>query len=482
MSQLQFPPEFFKKEERCGFTVGEPMKRNWAAQMQVLEDVRELCERHDIRWFAYSGTALGAVRHKGFIPWDDDVDICFVGEDYINFLLYAQDELSDRYKILNPYAEPDWEIDSFARITAGKSMSFDSEYLDRFHNCPFLVGTDVFPFYYVPRDKEKKEYILDLLHRTVALENLNKYNLELQKAGKTAEVKEMNDIIAEGLVNMQKDSGFEFTADRSLANQLAMLFDQIGRLTLEEEADYVARYSDIAEDEKRNFSRKELFDKTVLIPFETIKVPLPHDSDRFLMQQYGSKYMTFIKSGATHEYPYFGKQFRVYKNLIEKADWQKRRKETGETDLTVPEKQALSESKNKKCKVLFYTGVREMLIYSEHVMDKIKYVVEYFKSNKDRYDLYWMPGEFIENCEKGLPFSRVIPDLVKEYNAFIDDFKREGFGICDQTADLNKAIDACDMYYGDESFLSELFSQTSKPIFIQDYRIKDMRLEGGEEE
>ena len=480
MSQLQFPPEFFKKEERCGFIVGEPMKRNWAAQMQVLEDVRELCERHDIRWFAYSGTALGAVRHKGFIPWDDDVDICFVGEDYINFLLYAQDELSDRYKILNPYAEPDWEIDSFARITAGKSMSFDPEYLDRFHNCPFLVGTDVFPFYYVPRDEEKKEYILDLLHRTVALEQLNEYNLKLQKEGKTAEVKEMNDIIAEGLVNMQRDSGFEFTADRSLANQLCMLFDQIGRLTVEDEADEIARYSSFAELGKGWFS-KNFFEKTVFFPFENMKVPMPIDVNTYLIYQYGTDYMTYKKSGASHEYPYFGKQFRVYKNTIEKADWQRRSKENGELNLSVPDKQPLSESKNKKCKVLFYTGVREMLIYSEYVMDKIKYVAEYFKENADRYELYWMPGEFIEDCEKGLPFSRVIPDLVKEYNAFVEDFKGEGFGTCDRTADLNKAIDACDMYYGDESFLSELFSQTGKPIFIQDYRIKDMRLEGGEE-
>lgn len=475
MAHLQFSPEFFKKEERCGFTVGEPMKRNWAAQIQVLEDVRELCERHNIRWFAYAGTALGAVRHKGFIPWDDDVDIALVGEDYIKFMYYFKDELDDRYELQNPYANPQWDIDSFSRITAGKTMDFTAEYLDRYHNCPFLVGTDVFPFYYVPRNIEQREYILDLLHRTVALENLNEYNIKLQKDGKFEESREINDIIAEGLSNIQKDTGFEFTADRLLANQLAMLFDQISRFTTEDEADTVQRFNAFEETGKVGFA-KELFSETVWLPFENIKVPLPADTDRFLRGKFGKDYMIFKKTGAFHEYPYFGKQFREYKNAIEKSDWKNRLFKKEEFDnIKVPKKQTLTESPNKKCKVLYYTSVREMLIYSEYVIDKIKSVIEYFKANSDRVELYWMPGKFIELSEGGLPFSRVIPDLIKDYQNLIDEFRKAGFGTCDESADLNKAIEECDMFYGDSSFLSELFSQSGKPIYIQDYRIKDMK-------
>lgn len=475
MAHLQFSPEFFKKEERCGFTVGEPMKRNWAAQIQVLEDVRELCEKHNIRWFAYAGTALGAVRHKGFIPWDDDVDIAVVGEDYIKFMYYFKDELDDRYDLLNPYAYPQWDIDSFSRITAGKTMDFTAEYLDRYHNCPFLVGTDVFPFYYVPRNKEQKEYILDLLHRTVAMENLNEYNLELQKNGKLDESKEINDILAEAMSNIQKDTGFEFTADRTLANQLAMLYDQICRFTTEDEADEVARYN-VFEKTGTGWFSKNLFGETVWLPFENIKVPLPSDTDTFLSIKYGKDYMTFKKSGAFHEYPYFGKQFREYKNEIEKADWKNRMNKKEDFDkIKVPKKQPLTESKNEKCKVLYYTGVREMLIYSEYVIDKIKSVIEYFKANSDRVELYWIPGKFIELCERGLPFSRVIPDLVKEYQDLIEEFKASGFGTCDESAEINKAIESCDMFYGDSSFVSDLFSQTGKPIYIQDYRILEMK-------
>ncbi len=475
MSQLVFPPEFFKKEERCGFTVGEPMKRNWAAQIQVLEDVRELCEKHNIRWFAYAGTSLGAARHKGFIPWDDDVDIALVGDDYVNFMYYFNEDLKDRYSLLNPYAAPEWDIGAFCRITAGKTMNFESYYLDRFHDCPFLVGTDVFPFYYLPRNLEQRAFIRELLQRTSALQSLNEYNLDLQKNGKLEESREINDVIAEAMSNIQRDTGFEFTTDRTLANQLAMLYDQISRLTTEDEADEVVRYSDYEIYGKTWYS-KELFNETVWLPFENIKVPLPADINTYLTRKFGKDYMTFKKSGAFHEYPYFGKQFRVYKNEIEKSDWKTRMYKQEEFDkIKVPEKQPLSESKNEKCKVLYYTGVREMLIYSEYVIDKIRSVIDYFKENSDRIELYWMPGRFIELSEKGLPFSRVIPDLKREYQELIEEFKASGLGTCDESADLNSAIEKCDMFYGDSSFLSELFSQSGKPIYIQDYRIKEMK-------
>ena len=71
------PPDigFFEAEEREGFFVSSMMKRYWAAQLKVLSDVARVCKKHNIRWFADCGTLLGAVRHGGYIPWDDDLDI-----------------------------------------------------------------------------------------------------------------------------------------------------------------------------------------------------------------------------------------------------------------------------------------------------------------------------------------------------------------------------------------------------------------------
>ena len=63
--------ETLKEEVICDFNVSEEMKRVWAAEVKVLEKVIEICERHNITYYADYGTLLGTVRHKGFIPWDD---------------------------------------------------------------------------------------------------------------------------------------------------------------------------------------------------------------------------------------------------------------------------------------------------------------------------------------------------------------------------------------------------------------------------
>ena len=72
---LQFEDSFFEGETRHDFFIEPMMKRAWAASMEVLAEIDRICKKHEIKYFAYWGTLLGAVRHKGFIPWDDDIDI-----------------------------------------------------------------------------------------------------------------------------------------------------------------------------------------------------------------------------------------------------------------------------------------------------------------------------------------------------------------------------------------------------------------------
>ena len=70
-------------------------------QLSILEEVDRICKKHGIGYWLDGGSLLGAVRHGGFIPWDDDFDIALPRDDYEQFLALAKEKLSDRYLLMN---------------------------------------------------------------------------------------------------------------------------------------------------------------------------------------------------------------------------------------------------------------------------------------------------------------------------------------------------------------------------------------------
>ncbi len=89
------------EEVRTGYTATTDIKELWAVELDLLEKFQELCRKHELRYFAIGGTLLGAVRHKGFIPWDDDIDLAMPLNDYLKLIEIEPKELKYPYFLQN---------------------------------------------------------------------------------------------------------------------------------------------------------------------------------------------------------------------------------------------------------------------------------------------------------------------------------------------------------------------------------------------
>jgi len=75
-------------------------------ELDIMRDFNYLCDKYNIDYFGGGGTGIGAVRHGGFIPWDDDIDLGLVRKDYEKFIEVAQKEFSHKYNIINAEIDP----------------------------------------------------------------------------------------------------------------------------------------------------------------------------------------------------------------------------------------------------------------------------------------------------------------------------------------------------------------------------------------
>ena len=87
---------FFDPETKFGFEITEQQKKVWAIELEMADRLLTVCRENNLKIFADAGTMLGAVRHKGFIPWDDDMDFAMFREDMISYVRLLPDISQNR--------------------------------------------------------------------------------------------------------------------------------------------------------------------------------------------------------------------------------------------------------------------------------------------------------------------------------------------------------------------------------------------------
>lgn len=169
--------DFYKEEIRCDFLVSEKRKKVWAVQLEMLDRFKSICLKYNLTYFAIDGTLLGAVRHKGFIPWDDDIDVGMPRGDFERFLEVVRDELKEytdlivQYETFNENYSP-----SHARISNISTTAYFPHIWRSGIDVPQGIFIDIFPYDNVPNNKWRKN-IHRFVYKSIAYMLHDKQNM-----------------------------------------------------------------------------------------------------------------------------------------------------------------------------------------------------------------------------------------------------------------------------------------------------------------
>ena len=133
--------------------MNEELRKLQLTQLEILKVIDAFCRDHGIQYSLYAGSLLGAVRHHGFIPWDDDLDICMARQEYNRFVRLWYKEGPQEYLIQNKELEPQFS-QSFTKIRKDQTtfLQYESE-KGRYHTGIFV---DVFPIDRIPEGRLRR--------------------------------------------------------------------------------------------------------------------------------------------------------------------------------------------------------------------------------------------------------------------------------------------------------------------------------------
>ena len=136
------PVEFFKEEYIDGFWVDEKRKKIWAVALDLLLEFDRVCKKHNLKYYIMFGSLLGIVRHNGgFIPWDDDMDVCMPREDYEK-MIKLETEFNNPYFLQTPYNDDGY---CCTWIKLRNSNTSCISYAFRYEKFNLGIGLDIFP-------------------------------------------------------------------------------------------------------------------------------------------------------------------------------------------------------------------------------------------------------------------------------------------------------------------------------------------------
>lgn len=265
----------------------EDLKHLHDLQLMILKDFIEFCEKRDIVYFIDGGSALGCVRHQGFIPWDDDIDVILFRDQYDKFIEHRH-EFDDKYDILNM---EDYEY--FCRLHSKISLkgTRTGEIFDRNTDYTFGINIDVFVFDDIPNSKLKR--MLFTLHFKIFRKLLWFYEVTTCDIYLSKNKERIGHLIR-----------FLFKIFNINNNTIKKLGRKLIKKSKQLNSDYVSSFSTpyglYAFD-------KSIYSSYTKSKFESLEVNLMQDPDKYLRINFGDDYMELppVEKRVNHKYDGF---------------------------------------------------------------------------------------------------------------------------------------------------------------------------------
>lgn len=276
---IKIPEHFLEEEERCGYTVSSKMKEVWAIQIDMLKELERVCNKYGITYFADSGTLIGAVRHKGYIPWDDDIDLVMLRKDYNKLLSVASTEFKYPYFLQNCYTDKDYIRGHSQFRNSATTGSIKSDVNKPFNRGIFI---DIFPLDNIPDNSFL--FKLQLFRINIIWKILKKY--KYSKLGKS--------IVKDFIFTIFGKVFFSIIDYRKYFRH----YENVCSKYMNKKTKRIS-YIEYSRGKKKHIWNADNFKNSHKVPFEFTDINIPDGYDERLSVEYND-YMTIKNVPSSH--------------------------------------------------------------------------------------------------------------------------------------------------------------------------------------